>query len=112
MQDLQRPHKDILSDSTKLDDSTWSQVKAAAMLDDYQEQVWYKSLSDEDKINLEDLRIAQVKQGDMLPLQWQAHNILKGSDLYFFSEEKQILEHQENFPPDRILKLRETPPVD
>ena len=49
---MEKSNRDILSDKTEIQGTTWQSMKAAVMHDDYMEQVGYIGLSPEDQVLL------------------------------------------------------------
>jgi len=60
--------KHFLSDDTRVGNDTWRELRDRAMKKDYSKKAWYESYTDEDKKKFDELREAQVRQNDSLPL--------------------------------------------
>ena len=58
----------FISDDTKVGGKAWRELRASAMKSDYTEQAWYSGITDEDKMKLDELRQAQARQNNSLPL--------------------------------------------
>ena len=61
----------IISDETRIQDKSWTDLKVAAMKKNYSHPFFYTV---EDKIIMSELIKAQKSQGDMKPLQPQVYN--------------------------------------